>query len=93
MRGSIYRPAKGWTIKIERPRRADGGRQYRYETVRHPQGGRAPARQLVTDLDAGTYIEPCTSMSRASLRVAHLRLDTPLGAHGGALHSNRQNST
>ena len=60
MRGSIYRRGEGWTIKIERPRRADGGRQYRYETVATRKEAERLRAKLVHDLDAGTYIEPCT---------------------------------
>jgi len=59
MRGSIYRRGDVWTVKIERPRRADGRRQYRYETVATRKEAERLRAQLVHDVNAGTYIEPC----------------------------------
>ncbi len=60
MRGSIYRRGEGWTVKIERPRRPDGRRQYRYETVATRKEAERLRAKLVHDLDAGSYFEPST---------------------------------
>ena len=67
MRGSIYRRGEAWTVKIERPRRADGRRQYRYETVATRREAERLRAKLVHDLDAGTYIEPCDLFVREHL--------------------------
>lgn len=67
MRGSIYRRGEAWTVKIERPRRADGRRQYRYETVATRREAERLRAKLVHDLNAGTYIEPCDLFVREHL--------------------------
>jgi hypothetical protein len=60
MRGSIYRRGEVYTVKIELPRRADGRRKYRYDTVTTRKEAERLRAKLVADLNAGAYFEPST---------------------------------
>ena len=58
MTGSIYRRGNGWTVKIEQPRRADGRRQYRYQTVATRKEAERLRAKIVHEIGTGTFFEP-----------------------------------
>ena len=63
MRGSKSRRGDAFLLKVELPRRPDGGRQYKYDTIHGSakDADRALAK-LVHEVSEGIYFEPSTTL-------------------------------